>query len=489
MRTLIQKPAYSLKDLRLLPGYTDEKCEFKDISLNSPLCRRRNDFITLDLPFVSAAMQSVTSVQLATALAELGGVGVIPLCNSIEEQCLNVKSVKQYKAGFQTDIICFSPSQKIIEVQEVIERDGYKTFPITDNGLFHGRLMGIITDKDFDSRFDLDKPVEERMKTEPQAGTDIGDLKEANRLMIQFGHGFLPVVSNEGTLQSVVFKKDLDKHIKFPCATEDTQKRLCVGAAVTTHPEDSERIHELTQTDVDFILIDASDGYTVYQKETIEWIKKNYDVPVIGGNIVTAEAFKMLVQAGADAVKIGMGTGSGCITQDQKATGRGLATAIMEIAAVRNAYAESNSYIPIIADGGINTSADIAIALALGADSVMMGNFFARMDESPGREFMIKGEKVKEYWMEGSIKAHNNRRYYHNSKSFFEEGVQGFVPSIGSIYDILPISRNKLVSTFRTAGAANIKDFHKSAVLELQSPGSINDGKVNNMIQIEAFYN
>ena len=487
MKNLIEKPAYSLKDFRLLPGYTNEKCDFKDISLKSPLCRKGKDFITLDLPFISAAMQSVTSVELATALAELGGVGVIPLGTSVEEQCRKVRSVKQYKAGFQTDIICFSPTHKIREVQEVIERDGYKTFPVTDNGLFHGRLTGIITHKDFDSRFDLDKPVEERMKPEPHVGTDITDLKEANRLMIKYGHGFLPVISDEGTLQSVVFKKDLDKHIKFPCATEDDQKRLRVGAAVSTHPEDRERIGELIEADVDFILIDASDGYTVYQKETIEWIKKKYDVPVVGGNVVTAEAFKMLAEAGADAVKVGMGTGSGCITQEEKATGRGLATAVMEIVTARDLYAESNSYIPVIADGGINTSADIAIALALGADSVMMGNFFARMNESPGKEYMINGERVKEYWMEGSMKAYNSRRYQNTSHSFFEEGVQGFVPFSGSIYDILPVSKNKLIATLRTAGVSNIKDYHESAVLELQSPRSINDGKVNNMIQREVF--
>ncbi len=487
MKTLIQKPSYSLKDLRILPGYTHEKCSFGDISLKSPLCRMGDNFITLDLPFVSAAMQSVTSVDLATALAELGGVGVMPLGSTIEEQCMKIKAVKQYKAGFQTDIICFSPSHKIKDVLDVIERDGFKTFPVTDNGMFHGRLTGIITDKDFDSRFDLDKQVKDRMKTSPRTGIDISDLREANRLMIEFGHGFLPVVSAEGTLQSVVFKKDLDKHIKYPSATEDDQKRLRAGAAVSTHPEDHERIAELIEADVDFILIDASDGYTIYQKETIEWIKKNYTIPVVCGNIVTAEAFKMLAEAGADAVKVGMGTGSGCITQEAKATGRGLATAVMETVKARDIYAEKGQYIPIIADGGINTSADIAIALALGADSVMMGNFFARMDESPGREFLIKGEKMKEYWMEGSAKAHNSRRYLHTSATFFEEGVQGFVPSAGSIYDILPVSKNKLTSTLRTAGAVNMEEFHNLSVLELQSQGAVNDGKISNMIQSEIF--
>jgi IMP dehydrogenase len=487
MKKLIQEPSYSLKDFRLLPGYTQEGCEAHDISLRSPLCRAGGSSIMLDLPFVSAAMQSVTSVQLAIALAELGGVGVIPLGDPIEEQCLKVKYVKHHKAGFQTDIICFSPSHKIMKVQEVIERDGFHTFPVTDNGLFHGRLIGIITNKDFDSRFDLEKPVEERMKTEPQVGIEVNDLKEANRLMIEYGHGFLPVVSAEGTLQSVVFKKDLDKHIKFPCATEDGEKRLRVGAAVSTHSEDRERVKELIETDVDFILIDASDGFTIYQRETIEWIKEKYHVPVVGGNVVTAEAFKMLAEVGADAVKVGMGTGSGCITQVEKATGRGLATSIIEVVKARDAFAASNEYIPIIADGGINTSADIAIALALGADSVMMGNFFARFDESPGKKIMIKGEEVKEYWMEGSTKGHNNRRYQQGSFSFFEEGVQGFVRSEGSLYDSLPVSKKKLISTFRTAGAVNMKDFQRTSVLELQSPMSIRDSKVHDIFQTDIY--
>lgn len=370
MKKFIQEPAYSLKDFRLLPGYTHEECEVRDISLRSPLCRDKEDFIMLDLPFLSAAMQSVTSVRLATALAELGGVGVIPLGNSIEEQCRKVESVKQYKTG-------------------------------------------------------------------------------------------------------------------FPRPTADARNMLRVGAAVSTHPEDRERITELIKTGVDFIVIDASDGFTIYQSSTIEWIKENHRIPVIGGNVITDRAFDTLVKAGADAVKVGMGAGSGCITQDVKGTGRGQATAIMEVVKARDAFAASNRYIPVIADGGISSPADIAIALALGADSVMMGNFFARFNESHGREFEINGKKVKEYWMEGSIKGHNDRRYQHSMDNFFEEGVSGFVPLEGSIYDLLPISRKRLVSTFRSIGAASMDDFHRLSVLELQSSMAQFDGRVHGMVQFD----
>ena len=482
MKQLLSKPAYSLKDFRLLPGYTDENCGVQDVSLETRLCCQGDSYILLDLPFLSAAMQAVTDVKMATALAELGGVGVVPLGDSIEEQCGKVKNVKHCKAGFQTDIITFSPSQTLAEVKEVIEKTTFTTFPVTDTGIFHGKLLGIVTDKDFDPRYDLGLTVNARMKKKVQVGIEVEDLKEANRLMIQYGHGFLPILSREGTLQSVVFKKDLDKHIKYPHATVDAQKRLRVGAAVSTHAEDRERIQELVEIETDFLVIDSSDGFTVYQKRTIEWIKKKFETPVIGGNVVTANAFQMLADAGVDGIKVGLGTGSGCITQEVKATGRGQATAIMEVAEARDIYAKGNRYIPLIADGGINSPADIAIALAMGANTVMMGNFFARFSESPGRTHTIDGKMVKEYWMEGSLRAHNYRRYSLTGKRFFEEGINGFVPYVGSIYDFLPVSRKQLEATLSNTGASTIEDFHKLAVLELQSPLAQRDGQVHSMI-------
>lgn len=483
MKRFITTPAFSLGDFRILPGHTTEACAVGNVSLQTRLCIDNDGFMSIELPFVSAAMQAVTSVEMATALAELGGVGVLPASESIDEQCCKLQKIKQYKAGFQTDILTFAPSDQLVGVKSIMEKTGYSIFPVTDNGLFHGKLLGIITDKNFDPRYDLELNIADRMKENVQVGVDVDSLKEANHLMIQFGHGFLPIVSREGTLQSVVFKRDLDKHIQHPHASVDHQKRLRVGGAVSTYPEDRERVRALVENDVDFLVIDSSDGHSVYQEEMLRWIKEHIDIPVIGGNVVTAEGFEMLVAAGADGVKVGMGIGSGCITQEAKATGRGQATALLEIVEARDAHAERNRYIPVMADGGISTPADIAIALAMGADSVMMGNYFARLSESPGSLHQINGQPMKEYWMEGSNRAKNLRRYDHQPGAFFEEGIDGYVPYAGSIYSILPVAEQRLKSTLSTAGAATIDDFHRQAVLELQSPAALGDSSVHNMIR------
>lgn len=486
MERLISTPAFSLSDFRILPGYTTDASSVENVSLKTRLCSRSDGFIMIELPFVSAAMQAVTSVEMATALAELGGVGVLPASRPIDTQCNEVRRIKQYKAGFQTDILTFGPSELLACVKSTMEETGYSIFPVTDNGVFHGKLLGIVTDKDFDPRYDLSLSVSDRMKEDVQVGVDVDDLKEANQLMIQFGHGFLPIVSREGTLQSVVFKRDLDKHIRHPHASVDHQKRLRVGGAVSTHPEDRERVKALVENDVDFLVIDSSDGYSVYQERMLRWIKDHVDTPVIGGNIVTAEGFEMLAAAGADGVKVGMGIGSGCITQEVKATGRGQATALLEVVKARDAYAESNRYLPVMADGGINTPADIILALAMGTDSVMMGNYFARLSESPGSLHLIDGQPMKEYWMEGSRRAANLRRYNHRSETFFEEGIDGYVPYAGSIYDVLPVAAQRLKATLSTAGVTTLCDLHSQAILELQSAAALGDSSVHNMVRAPA---
>jgi len=484
MAKVLTNPSHSLKEFRILPGYTPKDSNIKDVQLATRLCRKSEHFIELSTPFSSAAMQAVTGVDMAISLAQLGGIGILPVSQSIREQCSKVNQVKRFKAGFQTDIMTLSPSQCIADVISIIHDTGYTTFPVTESGSFHDRLIGILTDKDFDERRDLSVQVSERMKTDVQFGTEITELRAANDLMIKLGRGFLPILSKDGILQAVVFKKDLDKHLKHPNESIDEQKRLLVGAAVSTHAEDRERAQELIANGVDVLFIDASDGHTEYQGEMIEFIKQHSDTPVVGGNVITSKGFRFLVDAGADAVKVGMGIGSGCTTQEVKATGRGQGTALIEVGETRQDFAaESGQYIPLVADGGISGPAEMAVALALGADTLMMGNFFARYTESHGSLMRNpSGEIVKEYWMEGSMRAHNMRRYAQTKENFFEEGIAGYVPHVGSIFDKLPTIIQMLRATLATAGCKSIQELHTNAILEMQSPSALLDSKIHDIV-------
>jgi len=484
MAKILDRPSYSLKEFRILPGFTPPDGNALNVDLTTKLCRKGDDFLRLNTPFLSAAMQAVTGTEMAIAVAQLGGIGILPVSQTVEDQSSKIDRVKRFKAGFQTTIVTLSPKQTINTVIDIMEQTGYSTFPVTDSGAFHGKLLGIITDKDFDVRRDQTCQVEERMRADVQAGVDIDSLREANQLMIKYGRGFLPIIDRDGVLQSAVFKKDLDKHLQHPNESIDEKKRLLVGAAVSTHPEDRERVQCLIEGEVDVIVIDASDGHTHYQRQMLEWIRSNYEVPVIAGNVVTAKGFKFLVDAGADAIKVGMGIGSGCTTQEVKATGRGQATALIDISRVRDELAQSKgTYIPLVADGGIANPAEMSVALAIGADSVMMGNFFARYTESAGN--LVRnagGEIVKEYWMEGSAKARNTRRYAQLKDLFFEEGITGYVPHLGSIYDKLPLSLQILKATLSTAGCRTIDEFHEAAVLEMQSSTALVDSNVHDMV-------
>jgi len=477
---LSPSPSLALRDLKLLPGFTDVSAAVDRVDLTSRLCRSGDTFLSLKAPVLSAPMQAVTDRQLAQALAQLGGLAVLPAVADPEQQARSVAAVKQYKAGFQTDIVTLSPGQDLRELTDIIRDSGYSTFPVTDSGLFHGRLLGIITDKDYDSR--LPGTVGESMRSDIQCAVDIDDLATANRLMIQYGRGFLPIVSADNTLKSVVFKKDLDKHLQHPAASIDAGKRLLVGAAISTHPGDRERIDLLAEAQVDVFVIDAADGHSIFQAQTLAYIKQHYSIPVIAGNVVTAAGFRYLAEAGADAVKIGMGIGSGCTTSMVKATGRGQATAISEIAAARQQYwHNSGVYIPLIADGSISTAADIAIALALGADSVMMGNFFARCSEGAGALRQHDGRSYKEYWMEGSLRAKNLRRYHQTSQRFFAEGVDGFVPCEGSVFERLPQTLQMLRASLSTCGCESIEALHQRAQLEQLSATAIAQSQVQGL--------
>ena len=484
MAQVLDTPSHSLKEFRILPGYTPPNGNAPNVSLKTRLCRKDDDFLHLHAPFLSAAMQAVTGGDMAIALAQLGGIGILPVSQPTDEQCAKVGQVKRFKAGFQTNILTLAPDQPIAEIVEIIHETGYTTFPVTESGQFHDKLIGILTDKDFDERRDLDCRVASRMKTDVQAGVELNSLSAANELMIRYGRGFLPILSKEGVLQAVVFKKDLDKHLRHPNESIDEQKRLLVGAAVSTHPEDRERVEALIAHEVDVLIIDASDGHTAYQREMIQFIKTHTSAPVIGGNVVTAEGFRFLVESGADAIKVGMGIGSGCTTQEVKATGRGQGTTLMEICAARNELEQKQGAdIPIIADGGISGPAEMSVALALGANAIMMGNFFARYTESQGNLVRnAAGEVVKEYWMEGSMRAHNMRRYAQTRENFFEEGISGYVPHVGSIHDKLPTIVHMLRATLATAGCRTIDELHEHAVLEMQSHPALMDSQLHDIV-------
>ncbi len=484
MAQVLKTPSHSLKEYRILPGYTPPDGNAPNVSLKTKLCRNGDGYLYLHAPFVSAAMQAVTGGEMAIALAQLGGIGILPVSQPIDEQCAKISQVKRFKAGFQTNILTLAPDQPIAEIVEVIRQTGYTTFPVTESGQFHDKLIGILTDKDFDERRDLDCRVATRMKTDVQAGTDINDLSAANELMIRYGRGFLPILSKEGVLQTVVFKKDLDKHLRHPSESIDGKKRLLVGAAISTHPEDRDRVQALIEHEVDVLIIDASDGHTEYQREMIQFIKEHTVAPVIGGNVVTAEGFNFLAEAGADAIKVGMGIGSGCTTQEVKATGRGQGTTLMEIGAARDRWQKDHdAYLPIIADGGIAGPAEMSVGLALGADAIMMGNFFARYTESQGNLVRnAAGEVVKEYWMEGSMRAHNMRRYAQTNENFFEEGISGYVPHVGSIHDKLPTIIQMLRATLATAGCRTIDELHENAVLEMQSHTALMDSQIHDIV-------
>jgi len=482
---ILTEPSHSLKEFRLLTGKTTLDNVMSKASLKTRLCLvpGTNDHIYINLPLVSAAMQAVSGPELGVALAQLGGISVIPCSIAIDKQVEIVKQVKRSKAGFQDNVIAVSPEDKISKVMKIIKEKGFGKFPVTEDGSPTGKFVGMITSKNFDSRIHGPELVKDRMVQVPtaQAGISLGD---ANREMIKHGTDVMPILE-KGNLRFVVFKKDVQQHFSFPDSAVDEEKRYMVGAAVSTQPGDKKRIDALIEAGVDIIFIDASDGYSQFQADTLKYVRsKSRDIPVYGGNVITAEAFNFLADAGFDGIKVGMGIGSGCTTQAQKGTGRGQATALIDVCKARDEYEKKTGrYVPIMSDGSISNSGQMMVALGLGADSVMMGRFFAQFTESAGgfRQHPTLGP-VKEYWMEASSRARSYGRYNATSDTFFEEGVEGFVPHVGSVYIHLRETILKMKSSLSSCGCAGIEELHKKAVVELQSPSALGDADVHDMI-------
>lgn len=486
MAKYYNEPSHTFSEYLLIPGYTSRECIPANVSLKTPLVKFKKGEeppISLNIPLVSAIMQSVSNDTLAIALAKEGGMSFIYGSQSIEDEAAMVARVKNYKAGFVVSDSQLSPTSTLKDVLALVEETGHSTIAVTDDGTANGKLLGIITSRDYRvSRMSLDLCVTEFMTpfdkliTAPENTT----LKEANDIIWENKLNSLPIINDKQQLLYLVFRKDYSSHKENPNEILDAKKRYMVGAGINTLDYE-ERVPALVEAGADVLCIDSSEGYSIWQKQTIEFIREKYgdSVKVGAGNVVDRDGFMFLAEAGADFIKIGIGGGSICITRETKGIGRGQATAVIEVAAARDEYYEKTGiYIPICSDGGIVHDYHMTLALAMGADFVMLGRYFARFDESPTTKLNINGTYVKEYWGEGSNRARNWQRYDLGGKSklSFEEGVDSYVTYAGSLHDNVEKSLYKVKSTMCNCGVTNIPDLQKNAKLTLVSSTSIIEG-------------
>ena len=477
-----EQPSRTLAEYRLLPGLTTHETTLDRVSLQTDLVAGppTTRAVTLNVPIVAAAMQAVSGPEMGIELARQGGAAFIYCSQPVDAQAAMVATIKNHKAGF-VEPRTVPLTATVAEVDQISRDTGFSTFPVVDAD---GRLLGLITRNDYDTARHGDRPVTARMipRDRLDVGVELTSLKEANHLLLDGHHSVLPVIDRQDRLQSLVFKKDIRDHMSNPLEAVDGQKRLLAVAAANTH-DYRQRVTALVEAEVDAISLDSSDGHSVFQEEAIRWIAERHpELPVIGGNVITGAGFDHLVRAGAHGVKVGMGGGSICITQEQKGTGRGLATAILDVCRARDAHRARTGgvHIPVIADGGIVTSKDIVIALALGADAAMLGRFFARMKEAPGEKVVVNNRVMKRYWGEGSSRARDwtRARYQH---SRFVEGVEGFVEYAGALADNLPEVLAKIRASMSSCGVATIRGLHAEAELELVSALSIREGQVHDI--------
>lgn len=480
-KIIYNEPSRTLLEYRLLPGLTTENSLIDNISLRTPLIYsdKKDHKYHINVPIVAAAMQSVSGADMAIELAKLGGIAFVYCSQPIEQQAEMIARIKTHKAGF-VEPETVHPQITIQDLCALSQQKGYTTFPVIDEA---GRLLGIITKNDYDVSRHGELCVKDRMLTLDQivVGTDINNLSEANSILMESHQSVLPIVDKGNKLLYLVFRKDIRNHLNNPYEVIDERKRLMAAAAVNTY-DYPERIPALVEAGVDILAIDSSDGYSYFQQQTLLWVKEYYpEIPIIGGNIITPAGFEFLVDNGAGAVKVGMGGGSICITQEQKGTGRGLATAIIKVSEARDSYfKKTGKYVPLIADGGIVHAKDIVIALALGADYVMMGRYFARMEESPTQKVTINNRVMKPYWGEGAARARRWKAMRYSQVKFVE-GVEGFVEYAGKLRDNLDDTISKIKASMSSCGVSTIRELHKQAELEVISALSIREGKVHDI--------
>ncbi len=482
-----EEPSRTFSEYLLIPGYTSEECVPDRVSLKCPLVKYRKGEeecpITLNIPLVSAIMQSVSNDTLAVALAREGGISFIYGSQTIADEAAMVARVKNKKAGFVVSGSNLTPDNTLGDVLRLKEKNGFSTVAITENAQPNGKLLGIVTSRDYRiSRMTEDTKIREfmtpleKLVTAPANTT----LKEANDIIWDNKLNSLPIVDDRGNLMYFVFRKDYAEHKEYPLCMMDDEKRYLVGAGINSR-DYMDRIPALVDAGADVLCIDSSEGFSIWQKRTIDWVRAEYGdkVRIGAGNVVDKDGFRFLAECGADFVKVGIGGGSICITRETKGIGRGQATALIEVAKARDEYyKETGVYVPICSDGGIVYDHHMTLALAMGADFLMLGRYFARFDESPTDKLMINGQYVKEYWGEGSNRARNWQRYDLGGKNnlAFEEGVDSYVTYAGSLHDNVEKSLYKVKSTMCNCGVTNIPDLQKNAKLTVVSATSIVEG-------------
>lgn len=492
MATYFNEPSHTFSEYLLVPGYSSAECMTANVSLKTPLVKFKKGeepAITMNIPMVSAIMQSVSGDKLAIALAKEGGVSFIYGSQSVEDEAAMVRRVKKHKAGFVVSDSNIKPDATLADVLELKERTGHNTVAVTEDGTPNGVLLGIVTARDYRvSRMDKSTKVETFMTPFSKLvyATEGTTLKEANDIIWDNKLNSLPIIDENKRLVAFVFRKDYSSHKENPDELLDASKRYVVGAGINTRDYE-ERVPALIEAGADVLCIDSSEGFSEWQARTLKFIREKYgdSVKVGAGNVVDREGFLFLAEAGADFIKIGIGGGSICITREQKGIGRGQATAVQEVAAARNEYYERTGiYIPICSDGGIVHDYHITLALAMGADFVMLGRYFARFDESPSNKVSVNGNYMKEYWGEGSARARNWQRYDMGGaqKLSFEEGVDSYVPYAGSLKDNVALTLNKVKSTMCNCGAVSIPELQEKAKMTLVSATSIVEGGAHDVV-------
>lgn len=471
MAEFFNEPSRTFSEYLLVPGYSAKECRPENVVLKTPVVKFKKGEeapLKMNIPLVSAIMQSVSDDRMAVALAKEGGVSFIFGSQPIDSQAAMVKRVKGHKAGFVRSDSNIRPDQTLADIIALKKKSGHSTVAVTDDGTAEGKILGIVTSRDYRiSRMALDTKVSEFMTPFESLiyAEDGVSLSEANDMLWDHKLNALPIIDKNKRLTHFVFRKDYDSHKENPNELLDTHKRYVVGAGINTK-DYTERIPALVDAGADVLCIDSSEGFTEWQKDTIDYVRRQYgeEVKIGAGNVVDREGFLYLAESGADFVKVGIGGGSICITREQKGIGRGQASAVIEVAQARQEYYEKTGiYIPICSDGGIVYDYHMTLALAMGADFIMLGRYFARFDESPTNKLNINGNYVKEYWGEGSNRARNWQRYDMggDGKLSFEEGVDSYVPYAGSLKDNVTQSLNKVKSTMCNCGVLTIPELQE----------------------------